>query len=89
MSIRKKPVQEARRPSSSAASRIYSRENVSRYTERSRQRRRGRAIRRGILLGFCGVFIAAVAAAGSELGCEIEGAETAAISYPGFWEVLC
>lgn len=64
MSIRKKPVQEARRPSSSAASRIYSRENVSRYTERSRQRRRGRAIRRGILLGFCGVFIAAVAAAG-------------------------
>ena len=32
---------------------------------------------------------AAVAAAGSELGCEIEGAETAAISYPGFWEVLC
>ena len=64
MSIRKKPVQEARRPSSSAASRIYSRENVSRYTERSRQRRRGRAIRRGILLGFFGVFIAAVAAAG-------------------------
>ena len=32
---------------------------------------------------------AAVAALGSELGCEIEGAETAAVSYPGFWEIIC
>lgn len=32
---------------------------------------------------------AAVAAAGSEKGCEIDGADTAAVSYPGFWELLC
>ncbi len=32
---------------------------------------------------------AAIAALGSEKGCEIEGAETAAISYPGFWEIIC
>ena len=31
----------------------------------------------------------AVAALGSELGCDIDGAETASISYPGFWEVIC
>lgn len=64
MSIRKKPVQQGRRPSSSAASRIYSRENVSRYTERARERRRGKAVRRGILIGFIGVLIAGVAAVG-------------------------
>ena len=32
---------------------------------------------------------AAVAALGSECGCEIKGAESAAVSYPGFWEVIC
>lgn len=32
---------------------------------------------------------AAVAAAGSELGGEIDGAETAAVSYPGFWGLIC
>ena len=32
---------------------------------------------------------AAVAAAGSELGGEIDGADTAAVSYPGFWELIC
>lgn len=32
---------------------------------------------------------AAVAALGSEKGAEIDGAETAAISYPGFWEIVC
>ena len=32
---------------------------------------------------------AAVAALGSEKGCEIEGAESAAVSYPGFWEIIC
>lgn len=32
---------------------------------------------------------AAVAALGSERGGEILGAETAAISYPGFWEIVC
>lgn len=32
---------------------------------------------------------AAVAAVGSELGAEIAGAETAAVSYPNFWELIC
>ncbi len=32
---------------------------------------------------------AAVAALGSKEGAEIDGAETAAISYPGFWEIIC
>ncbi len=64
MSIRKKRVQPARRPSSSAASRIYSRENIGRYTERARQRRRGKTIRRGIVLGLVGVLIAGFAAVG-------------------------
>lgn len=32
---------------------------------------------------------AAIAALGSERGCEIKGAESASISYPGFWEVVC
>lgn len=48
--MRKKPVQSARRPSTGAASRIYSRENVSRYSELARKRRRGRTIRRVILV---------------------------------------
>lgn len=48
--MRKKPVQSARRPSTGAASRIYSRENVSRYSESARKRRRGRTIRRVILV---------------------------------------
>ena len=64
MSMRKKPIQDVRRPSSSAASRIYSRDNVSRYTERSRQRRRGKMVRRGILCAFLGVLVAGVVALG-------------------------
>ncbi|MBR6789080.1 MAG: 3-phosphoshikimate 1-carboxyvinyltransferase [Clostridia bacterium] len=31
----------------------------------------------------------AICALGSELGGEIDGAETASISYPGFWEAIC
>ena len=65
MSIRKKPVQQAHRPTSGAASRIYSRENVSRYAERARQRRRGRVVRRGILVGILGVLLVGVVAAGA------------------------
>ncbi len=65
MSIRKKPVQQARRPTSGAASRIYSRENVGRYAERARQRRRGRVVRRGILVGILGVLLVGVVAAGA------------------------
>ena len=64
MSMRKKPIQSPRRQTTGSAARIYSRENVARYTERSRQRRRGKLIRRGILLGFLGVLVGAVTAAG-------------------------
>lgn len=58
---RKKAVQQSRRTSSSTASRIYSRDNVARYAERSRQRRRGRVIRRTVL----GVFLAFLVTAGT------------------------
>ena len=49
MSHRKIPVQQGRQPSTGASSRIYSRDNVSRYSERARQRRKSRMIKRGIL----------------------------------------
>ena len=65
MSMRKKPVQQSRRPSSGAASRIYSRENVSRYSERARQRQRSRRIKRGVLAGVLGVLLVAVVGAGA------------------------
>ena len=58
---RKKAVQQSRRTSSSTASRIYSRDNVARYAERSRQRRRSRIIRRTVL----GVFLAFLVTAGT------------------------
>lgn len=45
----KKAVQQSRRTSSSTASRIYSRENVGRYSERARKRRQGRRIRNVVL----------------------------------------
>lgn len=48
--MRNKPVQDARRPSPAAASRIYSRENVARYSERARSRRRGKRIRNVVLV---------------------------------------
>ncbi len=32
---------------------------------------------------------AAIGALGSRNGCEITGADSAAISYPGFWETIC
>ena len=64
MSLRKKPVQTARRLSTGASSRIYSRENVDRYSERARQRRRGKVIRRGIVGGLLAVLLFAVGAAG-------------------------
>lgn len=62
--MRKKAIQRAQQ-SPSAASRVYSRENVGRYAERARQRRRGKAIRRGVLFGFLGVLLVAVVAAGA------------------------
>lgn len=64
MSRRNKPIQRAQRPTSSAASRIYSRENVGRYAERARQRRRGKIVRRSLLGVFLGVLVVGVAAAG-------------------------
>lgn len=61
---KKKPVSDARRPTTGAASRIYSRENIERYSERARQRRRGKKIRRGILITVLCVFLGAATAAG-------------------------
>ncbi len=65
MSHRKKPIQEGRRPSTGASSRIYSRENVGRYSERARQRRRGRMIKRGVLGGLLAVLIVGVVGVGA------------------------
>lgn len=67
MSFGKKPVQQqdGRRPSLGASSRIYSRANVSRYSERARQRRRGRMIRRGLLSGVLAALLVGVVAAGA------------------------
>lgn len=56
---RKKAVQQSRRTSSSTASRIYSRENVGRYSERARKRRRGRIIRRSIVCSLLVMLITA------------------------------
>ena len=60
---KKKPVQQTRRPSVGASSRIYSRDNVSRYSERARQRRRGKLIRRTIVT-LLAVLLCGVSAAG-------------------------
>ncbi|MDY2778121.1 MAG: LCP family protein [Collinsella sp.] len=53
-----------RRPSTGASSRIYSRENVGRYSERARQRRRGRLIKRVVVCTLIGVLVFAAGAAG-------------------------
>lgn len=45
----KRAVQQSRRTSSDTASRIYSRKNVARYSERARKRRRGKIIRRSLV----------------------------------------
>ena len=45
----KRAVQQSRRTSSNTASRIYSRKNVARYSERARKRRRGKIIRRSLV----------------------------------------
>ena len=62
--MKKKPIQKNSIPSTGAASRIYSRENVGRYSERARQRRRGTMIRRIALCTIFGILIAGTAAAG-------------------------
>lgn len=61
---KKKLVQQTRRPSVGASSRIYSRDNVSRYSERARQRRRGKLIRRTIVCTLLAVLLCGVSAAG-------------------------
>lgn len=65
MGHRKKPIQEGHRPSTGASSRIYSRENVGRYSERARQRRRGRMIKRGVLGGLLAVLLVGVVGVGA------------------------
>ena len=60
MGFRKK----ASRNASSGGARIYSRHNVGRYSERARQRRRGKRIKRGVLGTLLGVLVLAVAAGG-------------------------
>ena len=64
MNSRKKPIQQGRRPTIGANQRIYSRENVTRYSERARQRRRGKRIRRGILV----TVLALLASVGTAFG---------------------
>lgn len=66
--MRKKSVQQMRAATDESSSRIYSRTNVARYSERARQRQRGKRIRRTILLTLMGVLIAGVTACGLWFG---------------------
>ena len=54
----------ARRPSTGAQAKIYSRDNVARYSERARQRRRSHTIRHVALIVVLGVLLSATTAAG-------------------------
>lgn len=62
----KKPLADttARRPSTGAQAKIYSRDNVARYSERARQRRRSHTIRHVALIVVLGVLLSATTAAG-------------------------
>ena len=62
--FKKKPLAESRRPSTGAQAKIYSRDNVARYSERARQRRRGHTVRRVALIAVLGVLLSATTAAG-------------------------
>ena len=66
--MRKKSVQQMRAATDESSSRVYSRTNVARYSERARQRQRGKRIRRTILLTLMGVLIAGVTACGLWFG---------------------
>ena len=66
--MRKKSVQQMRAAADESSSRVYSRTNVARYSERARQRQRGKRIRRTILLTLMGVLIAGVTACGLWFG---------------------
>ena len=60
----KKPVSDTHRPTAGAQAKIYSRDNVTRYSERARQRRRKHVVRRGVLIAVVGILLSATAAAG-------------------------
>ena len=62
----KKPLADttARRPSTGAQAKIYSRDNVARYSERARQRRRSHTIRHVAFIVVLGVLLSATTAAG-------------------------
>ena len=57
----KKPLADTatRRPSTGAQAKIYSRDNVARYSERARQRRRSHTIRHVALIVVLGVLLSA------------------------------
>ena len=58
----KKPLADnTRRPSTGAQAKIYSRDNVARYSERARQRRRSHTIRHVALIVVLGVLLAVLA----------------------------
>lgn len=59
-----KKKQQMRVPTTGSGSRVYSRENIGRYTERAAKRRRGRTIRRAVLCTLLGV----LAVAGTAFG---------------------
>lgn len=66
--MRKKSVQQMRAATDESSSRVYSRANVARYSERARQRQRAKRIRRTILFTLMGVLVAGVTACGLWFG---------------------
>ena len=66
--MRKKSVQQMRAATDESSSRVYSRANVARYSERARQRQRAKRIRRTILFTLVGVLVAGVTACGLWFG---------------------
>ncbi|WP_040219458.1 LCP family protein [Collinsella bouchesdurhonensis] len=66
--MRKKSVQQMRAVTDESSSRVYSRANVARYSERARQRQRAKRIRRTILFTLMGVLVAGVTACGLWFG---------------------
>ena len=64
MGRRKKAVKQSQRSSEASDSRVYSRSNVARYSERSKQRRRRKHIKTGVLCVVVGVLVGAITAVG-------------------------
>lgn len=62
--FKKKPVQEPQRFASESSARVYSRDNTERYAQRSRQRRRGKRIKRTVLCTLVGVLLCGTVACG-------------------------